>query len=113
MKLLTNITQDAMQTFTLLIGEEEATITIRFYPTIQMWCFDLSFRGIDIKGIKISLGVLHINNYNFPFDFIAQDTSNSGIDPFKIDDFDIGRINFYMLDALDMQEFRGYSVKVQ
>jgi len=112
MRQLTNLTSEPIQNFVLKIGSEEAKIQFRFYPTVQMWCFNLSFRGIDIKGIKISLGVLHITSYNFPFDFIAEDTSNSGIDPFKNNDFEIERIRFYMLTADEMKTFRGYSVKV-
>lgn len=112
MKKLTNISADPIQSFTLLIGDETAKITIRFYPTISQWYFDLSFRNIEIKGIKISLGVLHINNYNFPFDFVAVDTSTLGIDPFQIDDFENGRIELYRLTVEEMANFRGYNVKV-
>ena len=112
MRQLTNINNEPIQSFILLVGDEEAMIQLRFYPTIQAWYFNLEFRGIPINGIKLSLGVLHINSYNFPFDFIIEDTSGSGIDPFKVDDFQVGRINLYMLTAEEMAAYRGYSVKV-
>jgi hypothetical protein len=112
MKQLTNITADAIQTFTLLVGDEEAQITLRYYPTTQIWCFDLTFRNQSIYGIKLSLGILHIDSYNFPFDFIVQDTSNLGLDPLKLDDFEQGRTILYMLTAEEMAIYRGYNVKI-
>lgn len=112
MEKLTNINDDPIQSFVLIVGKEQANIQLRFYPTIQSWYFNLEFRGIQINGIKISLGVLHIKSYNFPFDFVAEDTSGLGIDPFKVDDFQLGRINLYMLNAVEMAAIRGYSVKV-
>jgi hypothetical protein len=112
MELFTNITDDTIQTFTLIVGDETAVITLRFYPMIQMWMFDLTFRDINIKGIKISLGVLHMNSYNFPFDFIAADTSGNGLSPFDVNDFESGRIQFFRLTAEEIEDFRGYSVKV-
>lgn len=112
MKKLTNISSDAIQSFTLIVGEETAEIKFRFYVTTKKWYFDLRFRDEVVKGVKISLGVLHINNYNFPFDFAAIDTSGKGIDPFQIDDFDLDRIEFFMLTAEEMAAFRGFDVEV-
>jgi hypothetical protein len=94
------------------VGDEVANIKFRFYPPIQQWCFDLAFRGQTVKGVKICLGVLHINSYSFPFDFVAIDTSNLGLDPFQLNDFESGRINFYMLTAEEMAAYRGYDVEV-
>jgi len=112
MRKLTNIEDKAIQEFVLKIGAEEANIQFRFYPTLQEWYFTLEFRGIIINNVKISLGVLHINSYNFPFDFVAGDTSGLGIDPFKIDDFQIGRINFYLLTAEEIADYRGFNVRI-
>ena len=111
MELLTNITSDAIQKFTLIVGDETADITIRFHPTIAQWMFDLDFRNVSIKGVKICLGVLHINSYGFPFDFIAIDTSGLDLDPFSISDFDSGRIELYRLTANEMAKYRGHDVE--
>ena len=112
MRQLTNITGEPIQNFVLIIGNEQADIQLRFSPVTQIWCFTLTFRGITISNVKLSLGVFHINSYNFPFDFWLQDTSNEGIDPFKVNDFVIGRINMFMFTPEEMAAFRGYNVKV-
>jgi hypothetical protein len=112
MKLLTGIISEPIQTFILPIDEEEATIKLQFAPVVQQWFFNVIYNGVNVNGVKLSLGVLHLRDYNFPFDFILQDTSNAGIDPFQVDDFFTGRIKMYILDAVEMAAIRGYNVKV-
>lgn len=112
MKELVNITSDPFQRHIVLLDEEEITIDLRFYPTIQQWFFDISYKTKAVNGVKLSLGVLHINNTNMPFDFIVVDQSANGIDPFKVDDF-MDRCRLYMLDSSEMETFRGVPVAVQ
>lgn len=99
MKKLTGITSDPIQEHRFIVDGEEVIITLRFYPTIQAWCFDVEYLGRLIKGVKASLGVWHLKSSNFPFDFTFIDTSKSGIDPRYIDDFETGRVLF-VLDQL-------------
>jgi hypothetical protein len=112
MKQLTNITSDALQRHALIIGEKTAILTLKFIESSQIWVFDIEYEGFTKYGFKLSLGVQHLNNYNWIFDFVILDTSNSGIDPFKLDDFESGRIELYMLEQNDLLELRGYDVQV-
>ncbi len=54
--------------------------------------------------------MLTLLSNNLPFDFIVEDQSNNGIDPFRIDDFSEGRCALYMLEAAEMGEIRGDTV---
>ena len=113
MKQITNITNEPNQRHIIPLDDSEIIFTLRFYPTIQQWCFDVTWDGKAIYGVKLSTGTLHITNTNMPFDFIVSDESLNGIDPFKIDDFQAERCKLYMLDADEMESFRGVPVEIQ
>lgn len=112
MQLLTNITNDPIQTHIIEFNDSQLTFTLRFLPTVSMWFFDFGYQGEQYSGFKLSLGVRHLVAYNFPFDFVIRDTSLSGIDPFKADDFSSGRIQIFLLEPEDLAELRGYEVEI-
>ena len=113
MRQIVNITQTANQQHTIALEDQEITLTLTFYPTIEQWNFDIEFSGKRILGVKLSLGTLHIISANLPFDFIVIDGSGEGIDPFKIDDFITdGRCKLYILDPDDMELIRGVPVAI-
>ena len=107
-----NITDQPHQRHTIIIDESEVELSLRFHPTIQMWVIDVEYAGRVASGFKLSLSVLHMESQNFPFDFVVDDTSGTGLDPFRLDDFATGRCRLYMLDAADMEDWRGAPVPV-
>lgn len=110
MREIVNITEDANQRHLIALDDGEIVFNLRFYPTVQMWTFDVDFQGKEIKGVKLSLGVLHIINQNYPFDFAVTDLSGNGVDPFRVDDFSGGRCKLFILDPIDMEAIRGVPV---
>ena len=112
MKKLTGISDESIQRHILLVGEKNATMTMKFLSNSGVWIFDIEYNDQNIYGLKFSIGVLHLANYNFPFDLILTDTDNSGIDPFKIDDFFAERILLYQLEPNELSNLRGYSVEI-
>jgi len=110
MREIVNITEDANQRHLIALEDGEIILVLRFYPTIQMWAFDVDFQGKETKGVKLSLGALHIINQNYPFDFVLTDLSGNGVDSFRIDDFSDGRCKLYILDPDDMEAIRGVPV---
>lgn len=112
MKQITNLTADPAQRHAITIGDKTATLTLKFLAVASVWCFDIEYDGATKYGFKLSLNVQHLNNYNWPFDFLVVATDISGLDPFKIDDFSAGRIELYMLESADLLESRGYSVEI-
>jgi hypothetical protein len=101
-----NIGDEAIQRHTIIFQEFEITLTLRFYPKVQMWCFDCEFLDWEVHGLRLAVGVLHMVSENQPFDFYVIDESGNGLDPFQINDFSTGRCSLYMLEEADMVEIR-------
>lgn len=107
---ITNITDEPSQRHTLLVGDDEITLILNFYDVTEMWSFDVAWRGVRYNGFMISLGCLHIQALNWPFDFFAVATDNSGMAPFRLGDFSEGRCELYFVTAEEMVERRGLEV---
>ncbi|HEB0976109.1 TPA: hypothetical protein ACVU0F_000657 [Yersinia enterocolitica] len=110
MDRITNITDEPIQRHVLLFDRGEAVITIRHLPTVEMWKMRVEYNGDFIDGVKLSLGVLHFRHKNWPFDIALLCTDNSGIDPYRADDFASGRCELYMVTPEEMIEIRGENV---
>jgi hypothetical protein len=108
---IVNIKSDPIQKHYIPVLENQVEFTLRFYPTIQIWCFDIEYKGVSVLGLKASLGTTHLTGNNFPFDFVIECTKNTGLDPYLIDDFET-RIKLYMLEPDEIAEIRGYSVAI-
>lgn len=105
-----NISDDAIQTHTIIFEEDEINLTLRFYELTEMWCFDAEYKDKSVFGIKLSAGVLHIRSQNFPFDFVVETTN--GIDPFRVDDFYNQRCSLYLVTREEMLSVRGQDVEI-
>ncbi|EOV4146602.1 hypothetical protein ACONX0_004468 [Yersinia enterocolitica] len=110
MDLITNITDEPIQRYVLLFDRGEAIVIIRHLPTVEMWKMRVEYRGDFIDGVKLSLGALHFRHKNWPFDIALFCTDNSGIDPYRADDFASGRCEIYMVTPDEMIEIRGGDV---
>lgn len=107
-----NITNDAHQRHIVLLEDKEVTLVIRFLSIAQAWFIDVAYEGRTASGFKLALNTLHMQSQNFPFDFIVQDLTGRGVDPFRLDDFSDDRVAFYMLQRDDMAEIRGQDVPI-
>ena len=107
---ITGITDESRQRHILLQNDEEITLTLNFYQVAEFWSFDVSWRGETYEGFMLSLGVLHIRELNWPFDFFVSLTDSSGQAPFRLGDFSEGRCELYFVTAGEMQELRGLEV---
>jgi len=105
-----NITDEPGQRHTLLEGNEEITLTLNFYEVTETWTFDVAWRGVKKNGFMISLGCLHIQALNWPFDFFCVTTDGSGLAPFRLGDFSEDRCELYFVTAEEMIERRGLEV---
>ncbi len=111
MRQINNITDQPYQQHTIIFERQSITLELRFLPQVQRWMINVSYRGRPVSGVFLALGVLHINNNLFPFDFIVTESSGSELDPFKADDF-VSRCKLYMLEADEMESIRGLPVEV-
>ena len=109
-KVVQNIGTEAIQKHTILFGDSEIILTLRFLPRQTMWIMDVVYGEHYAYGVKLTVGVPHLFSMNFPFDFIVRDLSGNGIDPFKRTDFNDGRCELYFLESSDMESIRGVEV---
>lgn len=110
MNQVENITADPFQRHTLLLEDREVTLELRYLPAVQIWIMNVEYNGRAQRGIKLSASVLHLRSFNFPFDFTVVITDNSGIDPFRLDDFADQRCELYFVTPAEMTQIRGAEV---
>lgn len=110
MKRIENIGNEGLQSQVIPLPNGDAVLTIRFLSPVQIWTMDVTYNEKAIYGVKLSCGVLHMRSKNLPFDFIVEDTSSAGLDPFQIEDFSSGRTILYLVEAEEMEEIRGQAV---
>lgn len=109
MRKLIGITDATAQQFTLLIPDGEVTFTIYYGSVVESWFFDVSYMGRTTRGVRIAVGTPHLLSQNYPFDFVAQDESKKGVDPFRRSDFVEGRTTLYILSAQEVQQIKSGS----
>lgn len=110
MDKISNVTDEPIQRHVLLFERGEAVVTLRHLPTVEMWKMRVEYLDDFIDGVKLSLGALHFRHKNWPFDIALLCTDNSGIDPYRADDFASGRCELYMVTPDEMIEIRGGDV---
>lgn len=112
MRQLTNITDTNFQKHLILFEESEITLHLRFYSIVQAWFFDVEYKDFKVFGKKMSVSTYQLIANNQPFDLVAFDTSQNGLDPFKADDFSSGRVALILLEPDDMEAIRGTKVPI-
>ena len=111
MKKIENIGNEGFQKHTIPLPNGDLILTIRFLSSVQFWSIDVTYNEESIYGVKLSCNVLHMRSKNFPFDFIVEDTSAIGLDPYQVEDFSTGRTILYLVEADEMAEIRGQAVE--
>lgn len=107
-----NITDYPFQKHTIITPDAPVTVELRYYPKAFFWTISVRYKEKVVNGVKLALGVLHMRSQNLPFDFIVEDKSNTGVDPFKADDFSSGRSRLIMLERADMESIRREPVPI-
>lgn len=107
---ISDITNEPFQRHIVLTPDGEITLTIRFYPAVEIWAMDVTYFDRSVYGIRLSASVSLLRDFNFPFDFLVLIADNSGIDPFRVDDFANGRCELYFASRKEMFELRGIEV---
>jgi len=109
MKQIT-IGTEPKQKITLLYEDTTIILTVKYRATISSWTMDINFRDEPlVKGKKLVMGIPLLKQFNKPFDITLVENQNTGIDPFKQDDFK-DRVSVYLLERDDLIAIRGYDV---
>jgi len=111
-KQILNISDETYQRHVVLFEESEITMVLRYLPTVEMWVLDAAYKDTVLSGYRLALGALHMRSRNMPFDFIVLDTSGTGLDPYRRDDFSTSRCALYLLTPDDMELVRGQPVAI-
>lgn len=102
-----NITDEPFQRHSILYEGYEIVLTLRYLHRCSIWIMNLEYGDWSVNGIKLSVGVPHMYGQNQAFDFVVSDETGNGIDPYKQDDFSVGRNIIYLLERDDIEELRG------
>jgi len=93
---LENITSEPFQRHEIISDGGNVVIILKFHDVIGIWTIDVERNGTEVKGVKLSSGVKHIQSSLLGVDFIVF--SQGDIDPYKIDDFSSERCTLLMVD---------------
>ena len=110
-RLVQNITNESIQRHVLIYNDIETIIILRFSSQVGAWFIDVNTGDKFAYGVKLAVGVQHIESRNMPCDFTVTDNKTNSIDPFRSDDFSEGRCSLILLDNEDMVEIRGQRVQ--
>ena len=107
---LQEITDEPIQDHTLQAEGLTADITLRYIPQVGAWFADVDCAGKRRAGVRLAVGVLHMESANMPVDLVVRDTSGLGLDPTNRDDFSTRRCELYVLMPDEVETVRGAPV---
>lgn len=118
MHIVENITSEYIQEHDLEFSRGLINITLIFEKPVSMWKMNVTYTRSDdtdpqrpIYGVKLALSTVHFIHRNWPFDFAVIDTTNTGVDPYRSDDFESGRCELYLITPTEMIQIRGVDVQ--
>ena len=105
-----SIGSEPKQKINVLFEDTQIVLNLTYRPTIASWTMNLEYKDEPlILGKKLTMGISLLRQLNKPFDILLLEKQNTGIDPFKQDDF-IDRVEFFILEREELKEIRGYDV---
>ena len=105
MKIISSITAEPKQRFTLrLDNNESATMRLYYYPTQSSWYFDIEYNDYINNGNKVVLTMNALRHLRNIIPFGIAFISSSSAEPFQIDDFVNGNVIALLLNKEDVQE---------
>lgn len=82
-------------------------LNLIFNP-LGSWFLNFEFNQKKVNGVKLTLGVYHLESTLTPFDFVV--TGEDGLDPYKPDDF-LQRCKFYLVEKSEVEAIKGTEIK--
>ena len=105
-----NVGNEGFQTLEIPFENNTINMTIKFLQTRSEWVMDLTYLNKTINGVRLSVGAILLKN-NLPFDFLIEDNSKQGFDPYDAEDFTQNRCTFFLLERVDLVQIRGFDVQ--
>ena len=105
MQLITSITNEPKQNFTLrLDNNQSARMKLYFFESQKSWYYDIEYNGKENNGNKVVLTFNAIRHLRKIFPFGISFVSVSNAEPFSLDAFTSGQCMMLLLNADDVQE---------
>jgi len=97
------LTSNGSQLFTLVTDDGiELNCTLRFFPTQNQWILDIVSDNFNVFGITLVNSINILRQYLRIITFGILISGGTGLDPYRIDDFEQGRSNFFLLNETDL-----------
>lgn len=105
MKIISSITTEPKQRFTLrLDNNESATMRLYYYSSQNSWYFDIEYNDYINNGNKVVLTMNALRHLRNILPFGIAFISSSSAEPFQLDDFANGNVIALLLNQDDVQE---------
>lgn len=101
-RILTTLTDNAFQSLSFVTSEgEEVKLTFRYIPSQETWFIDVDCDSITIHGLALQAFVNMLDPYHNLITWGLYVWSKDGFDPWKVDDFSIGRIKVAVIEEFE------------
>jgi hypothetical protein len=102
-KYIDNISDNVSQLIQVTLDDGSAvTLTLNYRPAIQRWTMDVAYGTFSCYGIVVTNHYNILKQWRKYLGFGIGITSNDGVDPVNLTDFDSGRSVMHLLNADDM-----------
>lgn len=91
MKRLSTLNRQPQQEISYITdSSEKITFLFRFLPTQQSWVVDVTSDKFNVYGLRLCCSPNILDKWNKILDFGVSVTTDDGLDPFRIEDFETG-----------------------
>lgn len=105
MKIISSITTEPKQRFTLRLDNNESVIMrLYYYSSQNSWYFDIEYNDYINNGNKVVLTMNALRHLRNILPFGIAFISSSSAEPFQLDDFANGNVIALLLNQDDVQE---------
>lgn len=105
MQIITSITEEPKQEFTLkLDNNETATMRLYYYASQNSWYFDIEYKDYINNGNKVVLTFNALRHLKKIIPFGIGFLSGSNADPFSLESFTSGDFIMVLLNQTDVQQ---------
>lgn len=107
MQIITSLTKSTWQFYELVVyNNSTAKFTLRYYPRMMSWYFDIEYEDVIINCVKVVLhpNILRQFKNKLPFGLMVYTDNNSAVEPFQITDFQTGRVKLAILNSDEVEQ---------
>ena len=97
MHRIEGITAEPNQRHTIIYGEKQIELTLKFNPATESWLADIVDGERESLGNRLQIGWPLLYAERFDFDFLCTTTDGNDTRPLTLEDFGSGRSELYLV----------------